>query len=407
MFRSSQTSAACLLMGLALSVPSVLNMAAPVAFAKPAAPAPIAPAAPSAPATPAPAAPAKAPEAPLAPAAPAKEEKPAAPAAPAKPVIKLVEPGAEPRKAIRYKLTKGTEQLIDNTTDMAQTMAVGEMKQPTMELPTMTIYMKVKVVDVKDDQATITADIVGNDIAAKEGGNPMMITMMKQAFDGMTGTSLTVTMSDRGEIVAGEIKVPEGAEPVIRQQLESIQQSLGQLAMPFPQEPIGQGAKWSVTTNMNTGGIDQVVVYTVTLDKVEGDKVMLTTAISSEAGKQEAKLPGMPPDMKAELQSLKMTGSGSQTSAMGLPLPAAAASDATTDVVMVIDAPGNPAGAQELSQNIRTKLGIAPGSVKVEAKPEAKPAAVPEAVPAATPAPKPVTAPAPAPTPAPATEPKK
>jgi len=376
-------------MGLALSVPSVLSLSAPVAFAKPATPAPTAPAVPAAP---------TAPVAPAAPTSPASEDKPAAPAAPAKPVIKLLEPGAEPRKALRYKLTKGTEQLIDNTTDMAQTMAIGEMKQPTMELPTMTINMKVKVVDVKDGQATITADIAGNDIVGKEGGNPMMVTMMKGAFDGMTGTSLTVTMSDRGEIVPGEIKVPDDAEPMIRQQLESIQQSLGQLALPLPEEPIGSGAKWTVTANMNTGGIDQVVVYTVTVDKIDGDNVTLKTAISSEAGKQEAKLPNMPPGMKAELQSLKMVGTGSQTSILGMPLPAAALSDATTDVVMVVDVPGNPAGPQEMSQNIRTKLTIAPGSVKPVAKPEAKPDAKPTDAPA--------SAPAPAPAAAPVTEPK-
>src|SRR5262249_39478938 len=99
------------------------------------------------------------------------------------------------------------------------------------------------------------------------------------------GMKIAATVTSRGVVKDATMQVPEGTSREVRQALESTRDSLRTLCTPFPEEAVGQDARWRVDTDVRAGFLmDQST--TLTLKNLTVDTARLEASIEQSANSQ-------------------------------------------------------------------------------------------------------------------------
>jgi len=77
----------------------------------------------------------------------------------------------------------------------------------------------------------------------------------------------------------------------------------------FPEQPLGQGAKWTVHEGIEQGGIHVNQLTTMEIVKLEGNRVELSVNLRQTAARQQFQTPGLALTQKLNLLSAKADGS--------------------------------------------------------------------------------------------------
>lgn len=265
---------------------------------------------------------AKAPPAPVAqpPAPEPVAEKPvptpsqpvAAPMAGEPAVVALVDAGAEPREPLRLQLAAGQAQTMQMTMRMAMDMELAGSKIPRISSPPMQMMMALSVKEITPE-GDIRSDFSLDKIEVLDDKNspPEMVTQMRALLGTMQKLSGTSTVTPRGIVKAADFTLPPDLNPMLRQSMDGMRQQVHQLSVPFPEEALGVGAKWTVTQNLEQNGMKLQQVVAWELKERSGTVVKLASTVTQTAEPQEMKPPGMQPGAKAMLESLSSSGQGS------------------------------------------------------------------------------------------------
>ena len=272
--------------------------------------------------------------------------------------VKLLEAGAEPRKALRLHPSPGDKQTLHLTMKMAMETKMGETPGQAMKLPAITMNMDVTVKDVSD-KGDITYELVMGDttVADDPGGAPQVAELMKAALGGAKGMSGTGTVSSRGLAKGMVFKVPPGADAQTRQLMDQMRDSFSSVAAPLPEEAVGPGARWEARMPIKSQGMTIDQTATCELVSIDGERVTTKRTITQRAANQKIENPAMP-GLKVDLIKMTGTGTGESTFDLGKLLPSAGTSDLHSDTDMAMDMGGQ-------KQAISTKLDL---NVRLETK---------------------------------------
>jgi hypothetical protein len=236
--------------------------------------------------------------------------------------VKLLEAGAEPRKVLRLHPVAGDKQTLSMTMKMAMETKVGGAETPAVKMPPFKMTLDSTVKEVSDT-GDITYEQVMGDISVSDepAGTPGLAETMKTAFGGLKGLSSTGTISSRGFSKGVEFKAPAGANPQTRQLMDQMKDIFTQLVAPFPEEPVGPGARWEVKMPLTKQGmtIDQTAIYEVV--SLEGERLTTKSTIVQHAANQKIQNPAMP-GLKMDLTKMVGNGTGQRTSDLTHLLPA-------------------------------------------------------------------------------------
>lgn len=218
---------------------------------------------------------------------------------PSKPAeVKLVESGSGEKSPLRFKPVSGT------TEEMRMTMRMGvKVAGQQVDIPPIVVTLSLTTRDVEAD-GSFTYDYTLKR-ASIEGGDPRMAAAFAKMreLEGMSGTA---RLSSRGVILSNKANLPSGVGAETRDILDSLNQSLGQMMAPVPEEAVGVGAKWDVTQAVESKGIVLVQTAHYELASRTGDKVGLKVTLSQNADSQEMEVEGT----KVELESMNTNGGG-------------------------------------------------------------------------------------------------
>jgi len=235
--------------------------------------------------------------------------------------VKLLEPGSEPRKALRFHPKAGDKQSMVMTMKMGMAVKVGDMPEQAIKLPAMKLVMDMTVKDVASS-GDITYDIVTSDASISD--EPDVIAQvaeaMKNAVGGMKGIGGTGTISSRGISKGTDIKVPEGADPQVKQFVDQMKETMSRVASPLPEEPVGAGAKWEIKMPIKSQGMTLNQTATYELVSLEGDRGSAKTSVTQTASNQKIQNPMMP-GTKVDLTKLTGHGTGQLTFDLAQILP--------------------------------------------------------------------------------------
>jgi hypothetical protein len=143
---------------------------------------------------------------------------------------------------------------------------------------------------------------------------------------------------------------------MVQQQIQSMEESLRQIAVPLPEEPVGAGARWEANMGVESGGmrIDQRASFRI--DELTTESLRLTTSVTQSAATQNFADPNT--GMQMTLNSMSGSGSGISTVRFDSIVPTA---NATMQVSMSMSSPDPSMAAMgELSMSMSMDISAAP-----------------------------------------------
>ena len=254
--------------------------------------------------------------------------------------VKLLEPGAEPRKVLRLHPKPGDKQTLDLTLKMAMESKVGEMETPATKLPAIKMTMEATVKSLADN-GDITYEMVMSDLTVSEepGVAPMVAEAMKSAFTGVKGLSGSGTISSRGFSKGFEFKAAPDGNPQARQVVDQMKDAFTELVVLLPEEAVGTGAKWEVKMPLKTQGMTIDQTATCEVVSLEGENFNTKSTIVQQAANQKIQNPAMP-GIKVDLTKMTGTGTSERTFDLGKLLPTAGTGKVHTDTAMAMNMGG-------------------------------------------------------------------
>jgi hypothetical protein len=166
----------------------------------------------------------------------------------------------------------------------------------------------------------------------------------------MVGATGKDILSSRGVKKWSEMTAPPGGNAA---DLDRFWQNMEGTSAPFPEEPVGVGARWEVRQQVVSQGISMEQTTYYTLVSRKGNKAVVSLAIAQAAAPQNLSLPDLPPGSSARLESFSGSGSGSQTINLQNPMGTSAQLDYNLDFRMGMGAPGETS-----SIGVQLKMGL-------------------------------------------------
>lgn len=246
--------------------------------------------------------------------------------------IRLLDAGRGEKAPLRFRYAKGTKQVMV----LEATTSFG----PSMPLPPMTTTMEfaLEVTEVEPDgTATVESSTGGMTMSGGPGATPPAgLAKMR--------TRARMRMSARGEVLSHEVTTDAAdVAPDVRAMLTSMQanlkETLGQIGVVWPEEPLGPGARWVVRRKLKTGMADADVNVETTLVARDGDRVTLSSQMKVAMDEQDVEVPGS--GRKVHLKGLTGHGTLAQTATLTSP---ASTLDLTLTLAMEMAVPGGKAG---------------------------------------------------------------
>ncbi len=294
---------------------------------------------------------APAPSASSAPAAPAQS----APIEPSETKLTLVEPGKEPRQKLRYHFSTRPETMVMDLKTRVRART-KEQSAPEVVLPTMrtvigVVPAKVSAAgDLTFDGQVKRTELLGDTQLPAEAKNEL-----KQQLDQLVGLKIHGVVSARCLMQELSVALPPKSDPQVAQTVESIRESLRNLCAPFPEEAVGQGARWQVDTTATVPlRIAQKTVFS--LRSVTPKTAELDAKVEQSAPRQKVSTAGLPPGASTELESLKGRGQSKVTSTFAQLVPVSRMS-LDNDTVTSIEQDGNKV---QVSTALHMEMSIRP-----------------------------------------------
>lgn len=255
--------------------------------------------------------PAAPPEAP--PAEPVKAEPEATkPPEAVPPSVKLLDAGAGPKKPLRYKFKAGVTEYLTMDLKMAMTMSIGDKSAPKAGLPTVQTTMKLDATELTpegDLRCAFSAEKI--EVLKDAPLDPKAREAFEQELAGLVGMRGKARVTPRGVATEADFELPPTASPKLRAQMDSMRDAIRQMYVPFPEEEVGRGAKWEVTSRVPLSGalMDTKLVYTLTKVGASSASANVETDLSAPPS-QAMQVAELPPGASATLESLSGKGTG-------------------------------------------------------------------------------------------------
>lgn len=222
-------------------------------------------------------------------------------------MLTVTEPGAEPRAVRKYAFVASkTDRRVLTIKQAATREGGGPAQEGAFAITADFTPKSVKPSGTKFEMKLLKVDLPGVPAAQKTQAAAQLAV-----FNGVTG-SFDVT--PRGEVGEVDFKVDEklaqgGAEMI----LQSLQQALELLVPPFPDAPIGVGAKWERKVERKELGRDNSAKHTFTLKELTAEGGVVTADVEISVPKHPFQQRGVPPGATEEVK-----GKGSYTYAFKL-----------------------------------------------------------------------------------------
>jgi hypothetical protein len=287
------------------------------------------------------------------------DDKPAAPAAaPAIPDAKatttpitLIDAGEAPRKPLRLTLKAGTKQRAIMRMQMKLDISMDGRPlppQPAMKLRT---GIETEITSVTDTGATVR--VVYPFVEAEDPDAPYAATLNAK-LAGIEKCRVEMVISPRGEVLSSKLDVPPGLDPMIAQQMEQMNQSINQMILILPEQPVGRHARWSLTRSIKTNGLSLDTVLNVEVAEINGETLAIKLTNAGKAVDQPLSGPGIPAGA-ATIELMEVIATGNQSMRLDRVVPTASQGTSDATVAMKLT---QGAATQKMNQKMAIKVEL-------------------------------------------------
>jgi len=255
--------------------------------------------------------------------------------------ISVINEGSGDSKALRIVATAGHEENNRMSMDINMSMTMGPMGKMDMPLPTMIIDMNTKVLSVAEDgNLTSSVEVSGIDVGVATGMMAGMEGELKATLQEMVGLKGEVVTSPTGYVISGGFEAPPDASKEVLEQLQSMNDSLGNSSVPVPEKAIAPGAVWETLMRDNSSGMDIVQHTRAELVGWEGDDAIIKSTLTQKLADMSPTLPDMPPGADVDIKRFESSGTGDIRMRNGFVNPVDATSTVHLEMNMSVTAEG-------------------------------------------------------------------
>lgn len=270
---------------------------------------------------------------------------------------KLLEAGAEPRTALRLRFTPGQTATVALTLDLDVDQESSGHRQRLND-PPVTEAVRFTVERADADGATVS--FAFTDVSFDRTGSGLTdaeaLTLTAELRD-LIGLGGSGHVDARGTFSGFRYDLPKGLDPAVAGTLRQAADQFQALAVPFPAEPVGVGARWEVATTADLGGIETTATTTYEVTAIEGDVVTYRATSTQGAEPQAVHLATLPAGAKARLVSATTTAT--TTGTLDLTSVVATSTYRSTGT-QVIDVTQGSQPTVRLTQQLTAVVGVKP-----------------------------------------------
>ena len=241
--------------------------------------------------------------------------------------------GFEPRRQLRFHPAVGATfqtkvSYVEHTSYQVSEVGTGPVPVPPITADIGT------TVDAIDPDGTIRSTFRFAAITIDTTGLARATAAEAQAsFQSLVGITGTIAMRSTGMITSFEADPPPGLDAIATLWLARLTNSVQQLIIAFPTEPVGENAVWKVPVSLDFDGLTSSATYSVTLSRLTTDHIDLELTYAQTAPLGPVPAAGLPDGITAELLAFKIDGAGTQQTDLAQILPASSSLKASGDIL--------------------------------------------------------------------------
>ena len=229
----------------------------------------------------------------------------------ATPTVQLHARGAGPRTPLRYKFLPGQIERVKLVQGGTVVVESAGKKTAVPNVPDIEVAIVLKVLAIDPEggaKRELSLERIG--LAGAQGLDDKIRHLLGPGFDALKNLSGHDAIDAAGrlrslKIDVGPIVGPEG------RLLDKIRQSFAQMAVPFPDEPIGLGARWTVRSGFDLQDMKVQQAATYELIELKGNTGRAKVRLTQHAGRGALTARRMPAGMQsAELLGMRGRGEG-------------------------------------------------------------------------------------------------
>lgn len=269
---------------------------------------------------------------------------------PGQPQVKLLDAGAEPRKALRLQVKEMNKQKVKLIAKHSMGLSTPEMPEQTVKMPAVSLVGEISIKNISSNGDVAYQVVISEVEVAAEASLPAeAVESVKSKFAAMKGLVVEGLITDRYQVKTNKAVIPSGADAMTRENLEGMDDAFTNTKFILPDEAVGVGAKWEVKQKAKKEGVSLDETIRHELTSIDGELLIVTSTISQSAANQKISNPFVP-TMKVEMTA--MTGRATEVITMSLNkiLPEKATSDESNEMKMNI-----PKGAKKQAMTMRTE----------------------------------------------------
>lgn len=257
--------------------------------------------------------------------------------------IELLNPGSEPRQQMRLKPTLNVKEITLMTLKMGIQMSTRGEPLRGVKIPTSVITIETEATKI-DDNGDIHYQFsyTNADVMSDTVDNPTALETMRSQIKKMVGLKGKLIMDSRGFNKGGNFILPPGSDNSFKQMVQQMSQSIDQLSAPLPTEAIGRGAKWRLSSSLNSNGINLNNIATYELMSFQDGVAILNGSLEQQAKPQTLNSPLFPAGSSVNLKSLASQGRGESTIRLDKLMPVRSAVSVNSNSEMSLKVPELP-----------------------------------------------------------------
>lgn len=229
--------------------------------------------------------------------------------APTRSVVQLLDPGSEPRQQLAYATPLGAREAVMLTTRASTRVGMAGFGAASTPLPGTRFTVEVgPIADAGADRLMVPFRFTAVEALPTDGVSAQDIARAQRELQPLLGLQGFQLIDRQGVGTGVDLVIPPGTSPALAEQLQQLRRGLRDMFAPFPSEPVGVGATWEVRSQVQSHGANAEQVATYRLRARAGDEIGLDVQIRQTAAPQV--LPDPQPGVRARLESLTTTGSG-------------------------------------------------------------------------------------------------
>jgi hypothetical protein len=228
------------------------------------------------------------------------------------PEVTVLVAGRQPREDLRLRPTAGTTETFEMVMTTRMSLAGTAGKLPPTAVPP--IAMKGRaIIERSDDEAiAFRYEVDSAEVRDDPQAPPRLVAAMRDQAATLESYSADMRVDAKGGLLGGTVHMPAAAKDPVQQTLMRVTESMGQLQVPLPREPVGVGAKWRAELRIEQAGLELLQTVHYELQRREGDQLFIAATFEQELADASFTPPGMV-GAEAKVTRFESKGTGSMS----------------------------------------------------------------------------------------------